>query len=191
MKARAEAAEATRRRLAAVAMDRFLAEPYDEVTLTAIAEAAGVSQQTLLNHFGSKEGLFMAGVALFTERSKEQLYAAAPGDVARAVAVLVARYEESGDANVRLAMVEDRIDAVATALAAARASHQEWLETIFADQLPASPAQRRRAVHALYAATDVFTWKLLRRELGLSAAATRNVINDMVGAIVASWPGRG
>src|SRR5437588_4748972 len=117
MRTRAEATEATRRRLAGAAMDRFLAEPYDEVTLSGIADAAGVSQQTLLNHFGSKEGLFMAGVAVFTERSKEQLYAATPGDAAGAVAALVARYEQSGDANVRLAMVEDRIDAVATALA--------------------------------------------------------------------------
>src|SRR5947209_20456220 len=107
MRARADATEATRRRLAGIAMERFLAEPYDEVTLTEVARSAGVSQQTLLNHFGSKEGLFMAAAATFTERSEEQLHAAAPGDAAGAVAVLMARYEESGDANVRLAMVED------------------------------------------------------------------------------------
>ena len=41
---------------------------------------------------------------------------------------------------------------------------------------------------ALYAATDVFIWKLLRRDFGLSRTETERVIRDMVEAIVASWP---
>ena len=49
-------------------------------------------------------------------------------------------------------------------------------------------AAARNAVLALYAATDVFSWKLLRRDLGLSRRATQQVITDMVEALLASWP---
>ena len=55
----------------------------------------------------------------------------------------------------------------------ARASHQAWLERIFSDRLPKTPGARRRAIHALHAATDVYTWKLLRRDLRLSRDSDR------------------
>ena len=44
---------------------------------------------------------------------------------------------------------------------------RRWLVAMFGDRLPTTPAARRRAVHALHAATDVYTWKLLRRDLHL------------------------
>ena len=188
MRARAEAVEATRERIARVAMARFIAQPYDEVTLAAVARDAGVSHQTVLNHFESKEGLLLAAAAAFSrdilaERARRQ-----PRDAESAVALLMDEYEASGDGNVRLTAVEERIETVRAALQMARANHCDWLESVFADRLPRGAAERRRAVHALYAATDVFSWKLLRRDLGLSRRATQQVITDMVRAIVASWP---
>src|SRR5215213_9795271 len=66
MKARAEAVEATRDRIARAAMARFLAQLYDDVTIAAVAADAGVSAQTVLNHFESKEGLFSAAAAVFS-----------------------------------------------------------------------------------------------------------------------------
>jgi hypothetical protein len=35
-------------------------------------------------------------------------------------------------------------------------------------------------VHALHAATDVYTWKLLRRDLRLTRAETERIIADLV-----------
>ena len=58
--ARAAAAAATRERILEVATEHFLARYYDDVTLAAIAKEAGVSQQTVINHFASKEGLLEA-----------------------------------------------------------------------------------------------------------------------------------
>src|SRR5918992_1613963 len=66
MRARAEAVEATRERIARAAMQRFLAEPYDGVTIASVARDAGVSHQTLLNHFESKDGLFAAAAERFS-----------------------------------------------------------------------------------------------------------------------------
>ncbi len=38
----------------------FISQPYDEVSLRAVARTAGYSAPTILNHFGSKEGLIFA-----------------------------------------------------------------------------------------------------------------------------------
>jgi AcrR family transcriptional regulator len=188
MRARAEAVEATRGRIARAALARFLADPYDDVTIAAVAADAGVSHQTLLNHFESKEGLFLAAADLFSTDVAEMQERRRPADARSAVQMLIDRYEETGDGNARLAAVQDRIEAVRVALDAGRANHQQWLEDVFGEHLPRSPRQHRRAIHALYAATDVFSWKLLRRDLGLGRRATQQVITDMVEALLASWP---
>ena len=44
--------------------------------------------------------------------------------------------------------------------------HQEWLAEVFGDVLPADAAARRHVLLELHAATDVYTWKLLRRDMG-------------------------
>jgi AcrR family transcriptional regulator len=188
MRARAEAVEATRERIAGAALERFMAQPYDEVTIASVAADAGVSHQTLLNHFESKEGLFTAAAARFSADARGRRERRAPRDGDSAVAHLVEQYEESGDGNVRLALLDARIPAVRAALEEARADHQAWLAEVFGDRLPPGGAERRRALAALYAATDVGCWKLLRRDLGLGRRATQQVMTDTVRAIAASWP---
>lgn len=190
MGARAESTARTRERILAVARDRFVELPYDEVRLAEVAATAGVTQQTLLNHFSSKEGLLL-GVVEVLAPEIEGLRGSVPGgDVAAAVRGLMRQYEALGDANVRLAAVAERIPELARGLAFARASHTGWLEQTFADALPFEPRVRRRVLDALYAATDVGTWKLLRRDLGRSRADTAAVLRTLVhGAL--GMPGGG
>ena len=57
MGARAEAVSATTARILDVAARAFTERPYDDVSLAAIADASGVTVQTLLRRWGSKEGL--------------------------------------------------------------------------------------------------------------------------------------
>jgi AcrR family transcriptional regulator len=188
MRARAEAVDATRERIARAAMTRFIAEPYDDVTIASVAADAGVSHQTVLNHFESKEGLFLAAAALFSADVRRRRTERAPRDGDAAVAFLVEQYEKTGDGNVRLAMLDGRFEAVKAALDEARADHQAWLSEVFAGRLPRGAAERRRALAALYAATDVYSWKLLRRDLGLGRRVTQQVMTEMVRAIEAAWP---
>src|ERR1051326_1324583 len=86
MRARAEAVEATRERLLQAGRAAFEAHPYDEVTIAAVARAAGVSHQTLLNHFGSKEGLYVALVKRAAGRIATVRSSAVAGDVDSVVA---------------------------------------------------------------------------------------------------------
>lgn len=180
LQARATGVERTRNRILAVAQQRFFTLPYDAVRLGEIATAAGVSEQTLLNHFSSKEGLLVA-VAQFAapdvERARGPIVV---GDVDAAVRGLMRQYEEYGDANVRLVAVAERIPALQRGVEFGRAHHTAWLEATFADFLPSASAPRRRALAALYAVTDVGTWKLLRRDLGHSRRETAAVVSALL-----------
>jgi AcrR family transcriptional regulator len=52
--------DALRKKLLDAARELFVAHPYEEVSLRMIAERAEYSAPTILNHFGSKEGLIFA-----------------------------------------------------------------------------------------------------------------------------------
>ncbi|WP_331625564.1 TetR/AcrR family transcriptional regulator [Actinomycetospora sp.] len=187
MSARAEAAGQTRARIVSAARERFLDAPYDDVTLAGIAADAGVSTQTVLNQFGTKEDLFLAFAAEFIPEIDALRATARPGDVRAVVRVVLRQYELMGDLNVRALELEHRLPALAEISHTGRINHQAWLEQIFADELPTGRAARRTTVHALYAATDVYLWKVLRRDLRASLAETTRVMERLVrGALVDS-----
>ncbi|MFD2091400.1 TetR/AcrR family transcriptional regulator [Blastococcus deserti] len=188
MQARAEGVQRTRERILAAARSRFLEMAYDEVRLVDVAADAGVTQQTLLNHFSSKEGLALAVVDVMGPEIDALRGPVAPGDVAGFVRGIMRQYEALGDANVRLAAVAERIPALGEGLQLARSRHTAWLERTFGEQLPDDPRQRRRVLAALYAVTDVGTWKLLRRDLGHSRAETTTVLQSLLRAALATTP---
>ncbi|XVQ89923.1 hypothetical protein ACQP2K_21655 [Microbispora siamensis] len=99
------------------------------------------------------------------------------------VAVLFEDYERHGDANVLWTAQMDRVPAIARAAAHARAQHREWLEGVFADRLPAPGPAREHALNLHYAATDVYLWKLWRRDLGLSREDAERAMCDLLTSI--------
>jgi AcrR family transcriptional regulator len=183
MGSRADAVVATRDRIVAAARALFIEHSYEDVTLAAIAKAAGVSHQTVLNHFESKEGVVLGVADALRGDTLAARYDAQPGDVPGAVRALVGDYETMGDANFRWAAT-DRLPTLGELLDEARRTHQAWLVDMFGDRLPTTPAARKRAVHALHAATDVYVWKLLRRDLHLSRTETEKTMTDLVVGIL-------
>jgi AcrR family transcriptional regulator len=177
MTARAEAAAATRERILDAALAQFLERWYDEVTVAGIAKAAGVSQQTIVNHFGTKEGLLDAAVEHFVpERFRDECDDPVEG--------VVGDYEGGGDATIRFLALEERVPAVRPFLAKGRRGHRAWVERAFADRLPpAGDRGREQAVALHVAATDVSTWKLLRRDMGMSRDATVSAMRALVDAL--------
>jgi AcrR family transcriptional regulator len=176
--ARAETAVATRERILDAATEHFLARYYDEVTLAGIGRDAGVTQQTVINHFTSKEGLLQAAAdRLDPERFRREL-------IDDPVAGVVGDYEASGDAMIRMLAIEDRVPALAQFLARGRAGHRAWVVEAFAGQLPAGPRPvREQMIDALVVATDLYTWKRLRRDIGLSRAKTIAAMQLIVTAL--------
>jgi AcrR family transcriptional regulator len=185
MTRRAGRAEGTRLRIAAAALELFMEHDYDAVTLNAIARAAGVSHQTVLNHCESKSGVVVAAGEVFGEQVAALQAEVARGDVPSVVRAVSGRYEVLGDANIRWSALGQRIPEVADELVRGRASHQAWLEEVLGDLLPTEPRERRRVLHGLQAALDVHTWKLFRRDLGLSRRQTEQQLTDLVLGVLA------
>jgi AcrR family transcriptional regulator len=181
MGARAEATAATRDGILAAATEQFLERWYDEVTLGAIAGEAGVTQQTVINHFGSKEGL----LAVAVERIGPECHRRGDEE-ADPVERVVADYEYGGDATIRLLALEERVPVLRAFLETGRAGHRAWLEETFGARLPRGKARREVALAALISATDIYTWKLLRRDIRMSRADTvkamRRLVDGALGA---------
>ena len=175
MDLRGAAAEATRERILAAAAELFLERWYDDVTLAAVAERAGVSGQTVINHFGGKEQLAAAAHQRLSDGIVSLRYTPEAGDIPALVEALVEDYETTGDAVIRLLALEDKVPSLQPLLAKGREGHREWVQSMFgAPELLAE----------LVVATDVYSWKLLRRDQGLSRDETVAAMLRMVQALL-------
>jgi AcrR family transcriptional regulator len=184
MRVRARRSEATARRILDEAVERFLSRPYDEVTLAEIARAAGVTVPTLIAHFGRKDELFAAASQDRYEQVTRIRDEAPVGDRVGAVRNLVDNYEADGDGVLNLVAEEGRFPAVRVITEQGRAYHRSWVERVFEPSLsPRRGAAREQLLVQLIVATDLLTWKLLRREIGLSRAKTEATIVEMLNAL--------
>jgi AcrR family transcriptional regulator len=179
---RAAAAVETGDRILEAAIERFSTEPYESVALEDVAQDADVAVRTVIRRFGSKDDLFVAAGVRVGERMQAQRDQAPVGDVRAVVRNLLDHYEEWGDQRLLLIAQEHRIPAVRRHTQEGRAYHRRWVERALAPLLdPERPRAHERQVLALVAATDVYVWKLLRRDLGLSRSETEHVIATLIG----------
>lgn len=186
MGVRAAATEATGRRILDAAAALFGEQLYDQVPLAAVAARAGVTVQTVIRRFGSKEELYHAVARHRSARIRSARDAAIPGDVATAIELLVAGYERWGDEILHLLAQEGRSPVIAEVLADGRRFHRDWLARVFAPQLARigdGPA-REQELAKLAAVTDLYAWKVLRRDLGLTEERTRAAITEIVTALL-------
>ena len=102
MTARSASAAQTQQRILSAARARFLACPYEEVTLAGVAEDAGVSTQTVLNGFGTKECLFLAFAAEFFGEMDALRSSVRRGDPRSAVRVVLHGLVKPAAGNGRL-----------------------------------------------------------------------------------------
>jgi AcrR family transcriptional regulator len=186
MRARAASTQATRDRIIGTMLAVLMERWYDEVTLRDLAEQAGVALQTVVNHFGTKEGVLAALLEdprLVAEFGGER-FRAQPGEVDVAVELLVRDYERSGDAVIRFLALESRVPSLGGVLAFGRTSHRKWVESTFGTALQGLEGnERERRLLLLICATDVYTWQILRRDQGLSRRETVAAITELVQAL--------
>ena len=187
MGARAEAAAETGRRILRATMELYTERFYDQVSLEDVAERAGVTVQTVLRRFGSKEELISAAAKGERGRVRSQRDRAPVGDVAGAVKVLVGAYEEHGDRYLRLLAQEERVPAFRSITDTGRAYHHEWVERVFVPLLAQrTGSKRERLLAQLIAICDLYFWKLLRRDMGLSREQRELTITEAITALEAT-----
>ena len=182
--ARAKAAEATGERI----LDAFAAglreSWFDEMKLEDVAAEAGVTVQTVIRRFGSKEGLLEAvhdRVGVEIRRRRE----VAPGDASGAVSALVKDYETVGDLVMRSLSQEERYAPMKAVTDIGRAMHREWMSVAFKPWLDRiAEEERRLAVDALVVAGDIYVWKLVRKDMKRPITEYRSLVQKMCAAAV-------
>jgi len=183
--ARAEAVEHVRRRIVEAFYELAREKWFDEITLAEVAESAQTSVRTVIRQFGGKEGL-VTGVLDYMTPQIIADRTVRPGDIDQAIARVLDVYEHRGDIMLRLLAQEQRYPVLSPMLEAGRRGHRAITEISYRPWLESLPqAERRRALDALVIATDVYTWKLLRRDMGRTTNETRRMIRALVEAVLA------
>lgn len=183
MRARAEQAEQTRLRIIRATVALGGERPLAACTLPAIAERAEVSVQTVLRIFGSRDSLLRE----VAERTSAEVVAertADPDDVPGSIAAVVDHYERRGDTVLLLLGQEAWEPYAAQVTAVGKRLHRDWVAAVFAHSLdPLPEARRAAATDLLVAATDVFVWKLWRRDLRRSRDETLERMLELAASV--------
>ncbi len=188
MEVRNEQAAATRQRIVDAAR-ALISEGSADLTLERVAADAGTSVKTVLRKFGSKRGLIVEAVigSLVADTDGGDDKPAPPrrADSAEslheALGELFEDYEEIGDRVVWMLEHEHRIDGLREVAETGRDHHLSWVRTVFATALDGlSRAEYSELEPALLVVTDVYVWKLLRRDSVSSAIAAASIMERLV-----------
>jgi AcrR family transcriptional regulator len=140
--------------------------------------------QTVLRRFGSKEGLFEAVARREAARVVADRTVDADADFDTALIALLDHYERDGDLVLHLVAQEQDCDPVREVVLHGRRVHRAWVERhcrgLFAG---VRDGKRERKIHAAIAATDLGTWKLLRRDLGLERTEVAEIIKQLLNGL--------
>jgi AcrR family transcriptional regulator len=181
---RAESTTRTRDAILDAATREFWADPTRDLTLDRIAGSAGTTVQTVIRHFGSRDGVFEAALERETARVGDERDASRISTPNDAVRQVVAHYERVGEGVLRMLAEEHRSPAIARIVERGRVLHRRWCEDAFSAHLPRSGALRRRRLGQLAAVCDVYTWKLLRRDGGLSRRGTELAMVELISPLL-------
>ena len=173
-------AEARRKHILKCAARMLADATNEEFRLEDVAQAAGVSVQTILRAFGSKDGLVVA--TLETEAPDSVDFTSFANikvdDLETFVRTVFSVYDKIGDLVIHTLAEEHRSPEFQKSLNVGRAYHVEWVSQVFAPYLDRRPPKERIVLfRALMAATDIYIWKILRRDETLS-------LDDTVATVV-------
>ena len=179
-----EAARLRTRELILDAVTSMADQWYDEVTLADDARTAGVSQQPVVTHFGSKLHLYLTAIGeRFGPEAIRLRSSAVPGDAGAIVDAVMADYEVTGDRTWRFIALAQRLEELQPVLRSGRRAHREFLEEVFAPMLARRGSARRETeLVSLSLLLDVTTWWQLRRAEGLSRKETSRQVLRLVEA---------
>ncbi|MDQ0632905.1 AcrR family transcriptional regulator [Arthrobacter pascens] len=181
---RASTAADTGRRILEATRDLFAERPLSDITLIAVADHAGVTVQTVIRRFGDRSGLIDATVEHAAAQVMAQRDAAPVGNVPAAVDNLLEHYETTGALVLKMLAEEETSPAVAEMTETGRRLHRRWCERVFAPFLEGEflpdGADRDRRLAQFVALCDVYTWKLLRLDAGLSRDQVALSLTEML-----------
>lgn len=180
--ARAAAAEATGERILDVFTSALQDSWFDAITLDEIARQSGVTMQTVIRRFGSKEGLLEAAQDRFGAEIRQRR-GVPVGQASKAVEAIIEDYEKVGDLIMRVLAQEERYAPLRSVTDEGRAVHREWVGATFAPWLNRLEEPTRTSAHdALVVATDLYVWKLIRRDMKRPKTELAALMRRMIAA---------
>jgi AcrR family transcriptional regulator len=182
MTTRARSVQETRDRIVDACVDLHGERPVAEIGLDDIAARAGVSVQTVLRHFGNRAGLVEASFERAQQTVTDERRTPV-GDVTAAVRVIVDHYEHRGDRALLMLAQEGHEALMRRITDAGKELHRAWVEEVFAPFL-ADADDGEALADLLVVATDVYTWKQLRRDRALSRQRTEERMRRLVDALL-------
>jgi AcrR family transcriptional regulator len=169
---RAAAAQANTERVMEAALELYEERPFDQITLAAVAERAGVGVQTVIRRVQTKDGLVRA-VREWIAAQVEEARGEPVSDPDAIAAALQRQYERWGAASARTLRQEDSSPALAESARGGRRAHREWLEAAFPDASP-------QTIAGLIGVCGVELWLVLRNDGGLTAGQTRETVAHLI-----------
>jgi AcrR family transcriptional regulator len=180
---RAAAAEANTERIIRAALDLFAERPFEQITLNAVAERAGVGVQTVIRRVQTKDGLARAAHAWVAPQVIAERGEPVTDDPQAVAAGLARHYERWGELTDRTLRQADVSPALAENAEAGRRGHREWIATAFVRPLAACAPERRHELLArLSAVCGVELWLVLRRDNALTVDEARRAVADLIEA---------
>ena len=159
--------------------------PINEITLEMIAQDAGVTTRTILRKFGSKENLVAESLSydpagISAERDNVKV-----GDIDDLLRTLLSNYENMGEAAIRTIFLEPGFEIARKIGEQGRKQHRAWCIKVFAPYLPDRKSKEFEIqLNSFIAVTEIYLWKLLRKDQKLSKAKTFTIFKNMVEGVV-------
>ena len=180
MGARAASVEATRAGIQDALMELSRDRMFLDISLDDIATTAGVSVQTVLRHFGSRAELMETFIDHAIQRVSQER-ATPVGDLPAAMDVLLGHYEDRGNTALLMLAQEASRPEMGRLTEMGRRMHRDWVTEVFAPYVDGEESM----IDLLVVATDVYTWKLLRHDRGLTRSQTQERMTALVEAVLA------
>lgn len=185
MSIRASRMAANERNILAAVVELWLELPFNEITLDQVAEKAGVTVRTILRKYGAKEGLIEACLESEEVSVDPGRPAPEPGDIQAILNLLCAEYEAMYPAVMRTIAAVEQFPAAAKILERGRNYHREWCAQAFSPFLPATDSRAYEPrLSGFIAATEIYLWKLLRRDMGKSVEEASEVFRMLIEGVI-------
>lgn len=159
--------------------------PINDITLDMIAEKANVTKRTILRKFGSKEGLMTESLSYDPVGISAKRNQAKPGDIEDILKTLLSNYENIGDAAIRTIRLEPELEVARQIGVKGRKLHRDWCRLVFEPFLPDSQSPDFEIqLTSFISVTEIYLWKLMRKDLKLSKKKTFSVFKNMLEGVV-------
>lgn len=166
----------------------FLEKWLDEMTLQDVAEKSGVTVQTLLRHFGSRDQLFITAIQEIDLGADGRRAEPQSGNVKEIVKAITDYYEEYGDGVLRCLAQEIRFPMLDIPLKKGRVQHRNWVKKVFAIYLTRLSGDERQDLEdQLYSLCEVYLWRIYRIDFKKSRAALEKAWFIQIKSVIESF----